>query len=120
MYRLFAITCLTVCLTGFLFLAGCSDSDPLAPVSDPAVAVEKEAEVFDIAGTITNGNPLGLERRFETPSGIIHLFGYTVEAFTDGDLVSAGVFVLCVPHVPLWTAGSVALVVLLAARWAGL
>ena len=34
--------------------------------------------------------------------------------------ISAGVFVLCVPHVPLWTAASVALIVLLAARWAGL
>jgi hypothetical protein len=34
--------------------------------------------------------------------------------------ISAGAFILCVPHVPLWTAGSVALLVLIAARWAGL
>ena len=34
--------------------------------------------------------------------------------------ISVGVFILIIPHVPLWTAGSVALIVLVAARWAGL
>ena len=34
--------------------------------------------------------------------------------------ISVGVFILCAPHVPLWTAGSAALIVLVAARWAGL
>jgi len=34
--------------------------------------------------------------------------------------ISAAVFVLCIPHVPLWTAASAAFIVLLAARWAGL
>lgn len=34
--------------------------------------------------------------------------------------ISVGVFLLCVPHVPLWTAGSAALIVFVASAWAGL
>jgi len=34
--------------------------------------------------------------------------------------ISVGVFILCIPHVPLWTAGSAAFIVFVAAAWAGL
>ncbi len=35
-------------------------------------------------------------------------------------LISVGVFILFLPHAPIWTAASVALIVFIVSAWAGL